>query len=66
MRRDQHRGPVAAGIRIGRGLARVKFFSKHCFCFQADTRASFSRQENFFVVIENLIHFFLVAFATDF
>ena len=26
----------------------------------------FLRQENFFVVIENKIHFFLVAFATDF
>jgi hypothetical protein len=26
----------------------------------------FSSQENFFVVIENKIHFFLVAFATDF
>jgi hypothetical protein len=26
----------------------------------------FSSQENFLVVIENKIHFFLVAFATDF
>ena len=26
----------------------------------------FRRQENFFVEIENKIHFFLVAFATDF
>jgi len=26
----------------------------------------FSSQEKFFVVIENKIHFFLVAFATDF
>jgi hypothetical protein len=30
-----------------------EIFSTHCLCFQVDTRASFSRQENFFVVIEN-------------
>ena len=33
----------------------------------ATTRAlHFFSQENFFVVFENKIHFFLVAFATDF
>ena len=37
------------------------------FLVLATTRAlHFLRQENFFVEIENKIHFFLVAFATDF
>jgi hypothetical protein len=39
---------------------------EYCFCFQVDTRASFFSQEIFLAVIENKIHFFLVAFATDF
>jgi hypothetical protein len=41
--------------------------SDKLFLVLATTRAlHFPRQENFFVVIENKIHFFLVAFATDF
>ena len=63
---SRHHSLVVAEIWNDRGLARAKIFSTHCFCFQVDTRASFSRQENFFVVIENKMHFFLVAFATDF
>jgi hypothetical protein len=40
--------------------------SKLFLVFGGNTRASFLRQEIFFVVIKNKIHFFLVAFATDF
>jgi hypothetical protein len=52
-------------FRIRRGWL-TKSFNK-LFLVLATTRAlHFLRQENFFVVIENKIHFFLVAFATDF
>ena len=63
---NRYRSLVVVEIPNCRGLARAKISSTHCVCFQVDTRASFSRQEIFFVVIENKIHFFLVAFATDF
>jgi hypothetical protein len=44
-----------------------EIFSTKLFLALATTRAlHFLRQENFLVVIENKIHFFLVAFATDF
>jgi len=44
-----------------------EIFFKTRFFVPATRRAlHFSSQENFFVVIENKIHFFLVAFATDF
>ena len=50
---NRHCSLVLAEIRNGRGLARAKIFSTHCFRFEVDTRACFSRQEDFFVVIEN-------------
>jgi hypothetical protein len=41
--------------------------SNKLFLVLTATRAlQFARQEKFFAVIENKIHFFLVAFATDF
>ena len=43
------------------------FFNRLLFLVFATTRVlHFSSQEKFFVVIENKIHFFLVALATDF
>ena len=61
-----------AAISVRRGdsesvVAGSRNLSNKLFLVLATTRAlHFPRQENFLVVIENKIHFFLVAFATDF
>jgi len=52
------RESVAAGSR--------NFFNPLFLVFATTRVLHFPSQENFFVVIENKIHFFLVAFATDF
>jgi hypothetical protein len=42
------------------------FFNTLFFILATRHALPFRSQENFFVVIENKIHFFLVAFAADF
>jgi len=42
------------------------FFNKLFLVFVTTRALHFHRQENFLVEIENKIHFFLVAFTTDF
>jgi hypothetical protein len=49
---------VAAGSR--------NFFNPLFLAFATPRALHFRSQENFFAEIENKIHFFLVAFATDF
>jgi len=45
----------------------TKIFQTRClFLFASTCACGFLSQENFFVAIENKIHFFLVAFVTDF
>jgi hypothetical protein len=48
-------------VRLARKFSRTQFD-----CFRSDTRARFLSQAKFFHGIKNKIHFFLVAFATDF
>jgi len=56
---------VRCGDSESLGLVR-EIFEHTVSWFCDDTRASFSQSRIFLVVIENKIHFFLVAFATDF
>jgi hypothetical protein len=56
---------LARRFKIRRG-GLTKFFQRTVFCFATTRALHFFSQGNFFGVIENKIHFFLVAFATDF
>jgi len=47
-------------------LAHEIFPTQYFFVFATTRALHFPRQGNFFLAIENKIHFFLVAFATDF
>ena len=66
MRRQSAAKSLRPGDSEEVAVALREIFS-HTVSFFAPTRVlHFSSQEKFFVVIKNKIHFFLVAFATDF
>ena len=64
---SQSAAKSARGRELESVAADSRNFSNTLFLGFATTRAlHFFSQEDFFVEIENKIHFFLVAFATDF
>jgi len=66
MRRQSAAKFVRCGDSESVSVGSRNFFNTLFLGFASTGVLHFPRQENFLVIIENKIHFFLVAFATDF